>query len=264
MSKRSTRSARSRALAQNFLIDDEVVDSLIQELNPGPDSLVLDLGAGRGALTEPLAQTAGRVVAVERDPRLVDHLRRKAPGWSGVEVRSADILRVPFPAEPHLVISNAPYNLGTGLVRRVLSEAHGLSRAVFVLQAETARRLAGSPRAGLFAATWAPWFRFRLGRGIGPECFRPKPSVRSAVLVIEPRPRPLLSPAAHREYEAFLTGVFQESGTSLQAKVKRMSSARSARRISSELGLRSTATPSDAAPEDFARIFAAIATQEGG
>jgi len=264
MSKRNSRSARSRALAQNFLIDDQVVDSLVQKLNPGPKSLVLDLGAGRGALTEPLARAAGRVVAVERDPRLVDHLRRKSPGWGGIEVRSADILRVPFPAEEHMVISNAPYNIGTALIRRVLSEAHGLARGVFVLQAETARRLAGCPRSGLFAATWAPWFRFELGQTIGPESFRPKPSVRSAVLTVEPRPQPLLSPAAHREYRAFLDQMFQDGGVTLRNRMKGMAGAKSANRITSELGLRGGATPSEAAPEDYAKIFAAIVTREGG
>jgi len=163
-----------------------------------------------------------------------------------------------------MVISNAPYNIGTALIRRILTEAHGLTRGVFVLQAETARRLSGTPRSGLFAATWSPWFTFELGATIAPECFRPKPSVRSAVLTIEPRSRPLLSPAAHGEYRAFVERMFQAGDTSLRGRMKGVAGARAANRIASELGLRGAATPSEAAPEDYARIFAAIASREEG
>lgn len=180
MSKRTSREARRRALAQNLLVDDSVIAALVNQLNPRPDSLVVDLGAGRGALTEPVARLCRRTIAVERDPRLVDHLRRKSPGWGGIEVRSADILKVPFPAEPHLLISNAPYNIGTALLRRVLAEAHGMARGVFVLQLETARRLAGSPSSGLFASTWAPWFRIELGRTIGPPPRSPRMNMRGS------------------------------------------------------------------------------------
>ncbi len=265
MSRRTPRDARRRALAQNFLVDDQVIESLVDELRVEPGSLVLDLGAGRGALTEPLAALGARTLAVERDGHLVDHLRRKANGWGRVEVKSADIMKMPFPAEPHLIISNAPYNLGTGLLRRVLSEAHGLRRAVFVLQAETARRLAGRPRAGLFAATWAPWYRIELGRSvIGPECFRPRPSVRSAVLVVEPRSQPLLSPAAHGEYGRFLERVFGADGASLQSRLKPMASARLVRRVLAGLDHPGSVRPGDLEPAEYAGIFAAIQAARGG
>jgi 23S rRNA (adenine-N6)-dimethyltransferase len=265
MSKRSPRDARRRALAQNFLVDDQVIASLVNELRAEPDSLVLDLGAGRGALTEPLAALGARTLAVERDSHLVDHLRRKANGWGRVEVKSADIMRMSFPAEPHLIISNAPYNIGTGLVRRIMSEAHGFRRAVVLLQAETARRLAGTPRGGRFAATWAPWFRFELGsRIIGPECFRPRPSVQSAVLIVEPRPDPLLSPAAHGEYERFLDQVFGADGASLQSRLKPLASGRMVRRLISGLDRPAGVTPGELCPAEYAGIFAAIKAAGNG
>jgi len=85
-------------------------------------------------------------------------LRSRAPAWGDVTVVHGDALRVPFPAERFSVVSAAPYGIGTKLVRRVLRDAHGLARAVFVLQRSAALRLAYG---GRFAASWAPWFELR-------------------------------------------------------------------------------------------------------
>ena len=83
---------------------------------------------------------------------------------------------MPFPHERFHLVANAPYGIGTQLVRRVLRDAHGLVRGVIVLQRETAHRLA---RNGRFAASWAPWFELRVQARIPPQAFRPVPSVES-------------------------------------------------------------------------------------
>ena len=109
--------------------------------------------AGAGTPTQAVAAGGHRVLAVEPDPHWARHLRTHAPTWGAVSVYRGDALRVPFPAEHFLVVSNAPYAIGTKLVRRLLTDAHGLTRAVVVLQREAALRLAGG---GRFAASWAP------------------------------------------------------------------------------------------------------------
>jgi 23S rRNA (adenine-N6)-dimethyltransferase len=125
---------------------------------------------------------------------------------------AADSMTGGVPAEPHYVLSSAPYNIGTRLVRRLLTEAHGIVQAALVLQLETARRIARRPRSGRFAATWAPWFELRVGRRIPATAFRPVPSVDSAVLTLTPRTVPLLSPVAFRACERFLAQAFGRGG----------------------------------------------------
>jgi 23S rRNA (adenine-N6)-dimethyltransferase len=208
MSRRNNRAQ----LAQNFLVDDRVIAGVVGTLHPPPGSTVLDLGAGAGALTARAAARGARVIAVERDPAWVRVLRERAPAWGDVEVAAADIMRVTFPAEPHYVLANAPYNIGTRLVRRLLTEGHGLVQAALVLQLETARRIAGRPRSGRFSATWAPWFELRVGRRIPATAFRPVPSVESAVLTLTPRTVPLLSPVAFRAYDRFVAQAFGRGG----------------------------------------------------
>ncbi len=203
----SSRDARRRALGQNFLVDERAIAAVAGTLHPPPGGLVVDIGAGKGALTRAVAARGARVIALERDPDWVRVLRREAPRWGEVEVVRGDALTFALPHEPHRVVSSVPYGISTQLVRRLLREGHGMERAVVVLQLEAARRLTSG---GRFAATWAPWFTFSVGRRIEPCAFRPVPSVRSAIVTIEPRPVPLLSPAVLPAYERFLRTAFDD------------------------------------------------------
>ena len=238
------RTQRRRALSQNFLHDQSVIAEVIGTLHPPPGALVVDLGAGSGALTKPLARTT-RVHAVELDPRWADHLRTHAASWGDVRVQRADALTVAFPRERFHLISNAPYAIGTRLVRRVLTDAHGLVRGVIILQRETAHRLA---KDGRFAATWAPWFELRVHGHIPARAFRPAPSVESAILTIVPRAVPLLSPAAFAQYDAFLARVFDGRGDTLAQRV-------GDRRALTRAAIPRDATPGSIPPEAFARLF---------
>jgi 23S rRNA (adenine-N6)-dimethyltransferase len=253
MPRRTPRDARRRALGQNFLHDQSVVADVLGTLHPPPGALVVDLGAGAGALTCAAAAREARVIAVELDPAWTRVLRTRAPAWGDVEVIAGDALRVPFPPARFYVVSSAPYGIGTQLVRRVLTDAHGLVRGVVVLQREAALRLA---RGGRFAASWAPWFELRVHGRIPPRAFRPAPSVESAMLSIVPRAVPLLSPAAFRAYDAFLTSVFSGRGTRL---ADRLGDRRRAHAALAAAGVARSAVPSAVAPDAYAHLFSALA-----
>jgi 23S rRNA (adenine-N6)-dimethyltransferase len=181
-----------------------------------------------------------------------------------VTVVAGDALRVPLPDEPHLVVSNAPYAIGTRLTRRLLTEAHGLTRAALVLQREAARRLAGRPACGRFAATWAPWFAISTGRTVPARAFRPPPAVASAIVTLAPRQAPLLSPAAFRDYDAFLAAVFGGRGRTVAERLRRHGAGRrGAQRMLAAAGVDAAATPSQVAPERYARLFAAYRRARG-
>lgn len=268
MPRRTPRDARRRALSQNFLHDEQVVADVVATLHPPPGSLVVDLGAGAGALTQAVAASGARVQAVELDPQWVRVLRTRAPAWGDVTVVQGDALRVPFPAERFCVISNAPYTIGTKLVRRLLTDAHGLTHAVVVLQREAALRLAGG---GRFAASWAPWFELRAHGRIPARAFRPAPgtgsprdlpcrhmsSVDSAILTIVPRSIPLLSPAAYPGYDRFLAAVFSGRGNTLAQRL------RVRPRALADLGLPRDATPGAIPPEAYARVYLGVVGSAG-
>jgi 23S rRNA (adenine-N6)-dimethyltransferase len=249
---RRTEPGARRALGQHFLADPRIVNAVLDALDAPRGALVVDLGAGAGALTAAAAARGHRVVAVEVDARWAGVLRSRAPAWGDVTVVHGDALAVPLPGEPHFVVSSVPYAIGTALVRRLLSDAHGLVRASLVLQLETARRLAGDPRSGRFASTWAPWFTLRAGRRIPAAAFEPPPSVDSALLTLEPRAVPLLSPAAFDAYDRFLGRVFSGRGRTVAERL-----GRGGARAVAAAGLPRTATPSEVAPDRYAALFQA-------
>jgi 23S rRNA (adenine-N6)-dimethyltransferase len=254
MSRRSPRDERRRALGQNFLRDERVVADVLGTLHPPPGALVVDLGAGAGALTLAAAREGHRVLAVEIDPVWARVLRERTAALDVVEVRRGDALAVRLPPEPFWAVSAAPYGIGTALVRRLLSDAHGLAGAAVVLQRETARRLAGRPRTGRFAATWAPWFELAVTREIPAGAFRPRPSVESALLLVTPRRRPLLSPAAFGAYVRFLDRPFAGRGRTLRDRLGPGVAGALA-----DAGLPRSATPSAVPPEAYAALFSALA-----
>jgi len=194
--RRTDRDQRRRSLGQNFLVDRQLIDTLVDELNVVEDELIVDIGAGTGALTLPLAARGARVWAVERDRVWAQKLEATVPQWSApgqIRVIRADLRRLRFPKEPFRVVANPPFNLTTELLGRLLDDPTSpLVRADLIVQREVVRKHTAEPPRTLRTAGWAPWWRFTQGRRIPASAFRPRPSVDAAVLTIERRDPPVL------------------------------------------------------------------------
>jgi 23S rRNA (adenine-N6)-dimethyltransferase len=157
----------------------------------GPGHLVLDLGAGHGAVTAAVRATGARVRALELDRHRLTHLRHRFAGDAGVEVVRADLRRLRVPAEPHRVVANPPFDLTTPLARTLFDRPkRGPERVDLVLQRSAARRLADPT--GPLSLGWSPWFAIGLGLEIPRRAFRPVPRVDAVVFVATRRPVPLL------------------------------------------------------------------------
>jgi 23S rRNA (adenine-N6)-dimethyltransferase len=196
--RRSDRDRRRRELSQNFLVDRGAVGRLVRKAVIEPDQLILEIGAGTGAMTIPLARAGGRVVAVERDPVWADRLRaaaERAGVADRVEVVEADFRQLDRPRERYRVVANPPYNLTTALLAWLLDEPErGPWRADLVIQLEVARKHAAQPPVALRTAAWAPWWLFEHRLTIDRNAFRPVPAVDSALLTVHRRDPPVLPP----------------------------------------------------------------------
>jgi 23S rRNA (adenine-N6)-dimethyltransferase len=118
----SGRASRRAELGQHFLAGGWLAAELVEQAGVGQGDLVVEIGAGTGVLTEALAQRAGRVVAVECDPRLADRARARLAGHGNVRVVTADALAMPAPRRPFRVVANLPFGSTTAMLRRLLGD----------------------------------------------------------------------------------------------------------------------------------------------
>jgi 16S rRNA (adenine1518-N6/adenine1519-N6)-dimethyltransferase len=182
---------KRRRLGQNFLVDRNVAQKIVALLDDEP-ARVLEIGPGRGALTELLGARFGRVLAAELDAGLAHELRARFRE-SSVSVVHADALHDPL--EPLLagegpwqVASNLPYSVGTAILRRLLPRHDLFTGLVVMLQREVAERVVAQPgdrHHGLLALERAAWADAGIAFQVGPSAFRPRPKVVSSVIMLQ-------------------------------------------------------------------------------
>jgi 23S rRNA (adenine-N6)-dimethyltransferase len=203
----------------HFLHDRALIGQLVRAAGAGDGRLVLDLGAGAGAITARLAETGARVIAVERDPRLAARLRRRFDGDPRVRVVEADLRQVKLPHREFRVVASPPFSLTTTLCRRLLGDPGVRLAAAELIIGDGAARWLASPRPrDAETAWWTARYQVRLARTVSAASFTPPPSVAAARLSIRPRPTP--APAL-RQLRALLRSAYRSPGGKASAALAR-------------------------------------------
>ncbi|WP_121710075.1 23S rRNA (adenine(2058)-N(6))-methyltransferase Erm(O) [Streptomyces sp. E5N91] len=220
---------RARTLSQNFLTDRATAERVARLAAPdrGCPPLLLEVGAGNGALTEPLARRSRELHAYEIDPRLVPGLRARFARSPHVHVVAGDFLTAQPPRTPFAVAGNVPFSRTADIVDWCLT-APGLTDATLLTQLEYARKRTGDYGRWtlLTVLTW-PRHEWRLVGRVGRSRFWPAPRVDAGILRIERRPTALLTGAAARRDWADLVELgFSGVGGSLHASLRRAHSRR--------------------------------------
>jgi 23S rRNA (adenine-N6)-dimethyltransferase len=241
---RGRHALRSRAFAAELVRDAGIL----------PGTLVLDLGAGGGAITCALVEAGARVRAVELDPAALGQLEARFGTDPRVEVVVGDATVVPPPAEPFAVVANLPFAVGTAILRRLLGDpCVPLTQLdVIVEWGLAAKRTAVWPST-LLGCAWGAWHELSLVRRVPRTCFAPPPRVDAAVLRATRRPKPLVAPGDASAYEALLRRAF---GT--RAPLDRTLPRRVVHRVAHELGFDPRAAARDLDARQWARLYAAV------
>jgi 16S rRNA (adenine1518-N6/adenine1519-N6)-dimethyltransferase len=190
----------TKTLGQNFLHDANTIRRIVRTAELTPEDVVLEVGPGLGSLTLGLLPAAAHVTAVEIDPRLAALLPRtvaeRAPALADrLTVVEADALRireVPGRA-PTALVANLPYNVAVPVLLHLLELLPTLRRALVLVQAEVAERLAaapGSPAYGVPSAKAAWYGEVRRAGNVGRRVFWPEPNVDSGLVALDRRPPP--------------------------------------------------------------------------
>src|SRR5688500_4176596 len=128
-----TRQHKRISLAQNFLRSPKLVRRLVAISTIGPSDTVYEIGPGNGIITAELARVATRVIAIEKDPELVRHLRERFRLLDNVEIVEKDVLAYSFGASEHKVFANIPFNRTAQILRKILDERSKVSEAYLIL-----------------------------------------------------------------------------------------------------------------------------------
>jgi 16S rRNA (adenine1518-N6/adenine1519-N6)-dimethyltransferase len=219
----------SKVLGQNFLIDENILRIMIDSTEVAPDDGVLEVGPGLGILTEPLAEKAARVVAVEKDKRLAAHLAEVFKEQSKLTLINNDALDInlgELKKEHQLnrFVSNLPYSVGSRILVECFKLLDGFERLVVTVQLEVAERLAARSDTSDYGllSVWAQMdYEVKIAKRIAHSCFYPRPQVTSAIVVLKKnhaRRQALPDPA---RFDALIKHAFSQRrkqlGTSLSS-----------------------------------------------
>ena len=194
----------SKSLGQNFLIDGNVLNKIIEGAGVTKQDKILEIGPGVGTLTQALARKAGAVTAVEIDRTLLPILEETLKGLSNVRVLRGDILKLDlnelireqFQGSPFKVVANLPYYITTPIIMRFLEEEHPFISITVMIQKEVAERMAAGPGTREYGSlsTAVQFFTCpRILARVPANAFLPPPKVDSVVISLERRKEPAVA-----------------------------------------------------------------------
>jgi 16S rRNA (adenine1518-N6/adenine1519-N6)-dimethyltransferase len=258
--------SRRQALGQHFLANEGVLRKIVAAVDPRPGDVVVEIGPGKGVLTAALADKAGRVIAVEKDERLIPGLRETMP--ANVEIVPGDFLRTDLrgilekAGVPTIrLVGNIPYSISSPLLFRILDERLLFSDCVFLLQKEVAERVTAGPGTKSYAPLGILLqneFEARIAFAVAPGSFSPPPKVHSALLTLRRRPVPLHPGAAEEPYRAFLRAAFAERRKMLWKNLARRATPTALEATYAELGLSRNARAEELSPDSLFALYEAL------
>lgn len=183
-----------KSFGQNFLVDETVIKEIIAELDLQPNEIVVEIGAGRGALTRSLSESGARILAIEFDQDLIPVLQREFAAAANLKIIQADALKIDFReilqkvAAENLkvkVVANLPYNISTAILQRLIEQRSCFSELVLMLQREVVERIVAPPETserGYLSILVEAYAHAEKLFDVPPTAFRPIPQVWSSVV----------------------------------------------------------------------------------
>jgi 16S rRNA (adenine1518-N6/adenine1519-N6)-dimethyltransferase len=238
----ATHRARKR-FGQHFLTDAGVIDKILRAVHAAAEDIVVEIGPGRGAITESLAGSAGHLHAIELDRDLARQLHRRYENDPCVTIHEADALSFDFAqlGDRLRIVGNLPYNISTPLLFHLLKFRDRIVDMHFMLQKEVVERMAAPPGRKAYG---------RLGIMLGCHlqieplfdvhrlAFSPPPDVTSAVVRLDPLPAGTYTIDNHAALSELVTTAFMQRRKTLRNALKRMVDAEDFATVGIDAGLR--------------------------
>ena len=253
-----------KSLGQHFLTDRRILGRIADALQLQGHETVLEIGPGRGALTDILAARAKRLIAIEYDRALAAMLRERYARHGNVLIAEADVLEVSLgelAAGPYVLVGNVPYYITTPILFHALAPPRA-DRAVYLVQREVAQRLAARPGTkeyGALTVNVAAVARAETLFGVPAGAFAPPPKVESAVVRITPLATPLVAADEEQRFRVLVQSAFGMRRKQMRRVVRSLFSidAEQADQLLAQAGIEPEVRPETLSVEQFVGLMRA-------
>lgn len=242
--------------SQNFLRRPEFVASLAERADITHSDLVIEIGPGRGIITQQLASRAGRVMAVEIDKRLARNLRAYFQSSPNVEIVEADFLRWQLPRESYKVFSNIPFNMTADIVRKLTEDKNPPELAYLIMQDKAAFRFMGRPKAkdSQTSILLKPRFEVEIVASINRREFVPVPKINAVLAKFRKREQSLVEPQNCQWFRDFVVYGYNQWQPTILDAFKDVFSPRQRSILEEELRIKGK-KPSELTIEEWLKLF---------
>jgi 16S rRNA (adenine1518-N6/adenine1519-N6)-dimethyltransferase len=229
MKSRTNTAYPKKRLGQHFLVDKNIVGKILTVADISEGEHVIEVGPGRGALTEGLLDSGAKVTAIEVDPRLTERLLERFGGVKALEVICKDALKVSYTelsrnkATRFKVVSNLPYNISGPILVKFFEERRAFTSLVLMLQKEVARRLVSGPGTkdyGVLSVLARTYTDARCDFDVHPASFTPRPKVTSTVVSMRILASPRVRVHDERFFKKVVKGAFGQRRKTLLNALK--------------------------------------------
>ena len=243
---------------QNFLQSKKLVSELIEESNICEDDIVIEIGGGKGIITEQLVKRCRRLYVIEYDYDLYKKLKNKFYNIRNIEIIHGDFLGFELPVEyKYKVFSSIPYNITAAILSKLTSNANPPEEIYIVLQKEAAEKYAGKPynRESMQSLLLKPYFNFEIIRDLKRTDFNPVPSVDSVFMRIKKRENILVKKDMKDLYSDFIAYIFSNIGKDMRTRCKYIFSYKQIKRLSNDIGFKMTDSPTCLSQDQWLKVF---------
>ncbi|MDE2235388.1 MAG: 16S rRNA (adenine(1518)-N(6)/adenine(1519)-N(6))-dimethyltransferase RsmA [Gammaproteobacteria bacterium] len=251
-----------KRFGQHFLHDPHIINRIVTAIDPQPDNVLVEIGPGPGAITLPLLERCGTLIAVELDRDVIPRLQASAAGKNNLHIVQGDALKTNLrslgtPGRKLRLVGNLPYNISTPLLFHCLDQVDVITDMHFMLQKEVVQRMAAAPGGreyGRLSVMLALHCRVEPLFSIGSGAFSPPPRVGSTFVRLIPHiraPFPLANP---ERFARLVNQAFSRRRKTLRNALAGLANVAAMQKA----GLDPTARPENLSAADFARLADSI------
>ena len=200
--KANKKTFAKKSFGQNFLVDQNYIEKIISALNPQTGETIIEIGSGRGALTEKLVKSGANVIAIELEREMIAILREKFADYKNFQLVEQDALKIDFAKisenrksqianrKSVKLVANLPFNISTAILQKLIEQRDCFSEMILMFQREVVSRItaqAGNSERGFLTVLTEAYLETEKLFDVPPTAFRPAPKVWSAVVRLLPK-----------------------------------------------------------------------------